>query len=565
MNRFARLATRLLAAPRAVVWIAAGHEATEAAEAWPPGVADEDMIAFCRRTAREGRPWAGRSSGAGVVCFAGVPLAGPDGALLGVLAVADTGVRRWSEDDLENLTDLAAACSAQVRLRERSRTAQRGQQEAEAAAGLAVVEANRMEVLLSRAELLLRAAEDLGNTSGLVQVRTRVGDLVSGDLKPSYVGLVLVGEDGLLHRLPSPGGGGAWSDASEVFELGSAWPSARAVREGRMVVVDAREALAAGYGPEAAAAFDARGLRTVVCAPLLGVRGTLGALVLGWETPYTVDVAEQAVLTALAGYTARAVERALYLDERISVAHQLQQSMLTDLPEAPGLEIAALYRPAAHEHMVGGDWYDMYPLAPTDRGGGSWAVTVGDIIGHDLAAATVMGQVRSMLRQADHDQPGHAPHHALEALDTACHTIGVPAGGTLIHAHLTPRPRGHWHFAWTNAGHPPPLLARPGHGAESLPGNDILLHPALPPTPRTTHTRLLPPGSTLLLYTDGLIEHRHQDLDRAIDHAARHLDAADPHTPLQHVLHDLTNAVGPRHPEDDTVTLAIRTAPPTAE
>ncbi|MFD6985365.1 PP2C family protein-serine/threonine phosphatase [Streptomyces sp. NPDC059956] len=235
--------------------------------------------------------------------------------------------------------------------------------------------------------------------------------------------------------------------------------------------------------------------------------------------------------------------------------------MLTDLVQVPGLETAALYRPAGRQDMVGGDWYDLYPLP---GGHGAWAVTVGDITGHDLRAATLMGQVRSMLRQADLDHPGRPPHQAVEALVQACQTLGLPAGGTLVHAHLTPRPAGHWQLSWTNAGHPPPLLTHPGapsEPAEQLQAHDILLHPALPPAPRTTHTRLLAPGSTLLLYTDGLVEHRGQDLEAATNEAARHLAAASADSPLDDVLQHLAGTVAPAHPDDDTVLLAIRIAP----
>jgi serine phosphatase RsbU (regulator of sigma subunit) len=126
-------------------------------------------------------------------------------------------------------------------------------------------------------------------------------------------------------------------------------------------------------------------------------------------------VNERAVLTTIAGYTAQAIERALHLDERIAVARQLQQAMLTDLPVVPGLQLAASYHPAAVGELVGGDWYDVYPQADrSDRPGegrmetpASLAITVGDITGHDMRAASVMGQVRSMLRQADlHDNLG---------------------------------------------------------------------------------------------------------------------------------------------------------------
>ncbi|WP_411102958.1 GAF domain-containing protein [Streptomyces sp. cmx-4-9] len=265
MNRFARLATRLLDAPRAVVWVADADGGPGTWESWPAASpSDEDLLAGCRRVAELGCPAAWRISEDRPSAFAGVPLVGPGGELLGVLAVADSASRRWTPDDLRDLGDLAAACSAQMRLRYRSEAALRDREQAEAAAALAEVAADRMEVLLSRAQLLLRAAEDLGETTGPAEVRARVGDLVSGDLKPSYVGLVLVGEDGRLHRAPAPGGEGAASaeagaayglEAGDAYGPEAGWPTARAVREGRTVVVEDPQALRDGYAPEAVAAF----------------------------------------------------------------------------------------------------------------------------------------------------------------------------------------------------------------------------------------------------------------------------------------------------------------------
>ncbi|MFD3701073.1 PP2C family protein-serine/threonine phosphatase [Streptomyces sp. NPDC058646] len=563
MNRFARLAARLLTAPRGLVWVESGGSAV--VQRWPAGPAASDARAdaLCRRVADLGGPLALPGDAAGGIAFAGIPMAGPDGALLGVLAVTDDAPRVWDEGDLRDLADLAAACSAQMRLRHRSEAAQRSQVEAEEAAALAEAEADRMESLLARAQLLLRASEDLGDTRGILEVCARVGELAGGDLKPSHVGLVMVGDDGLLRQVVAgPGNGEPWTGQGEAHGTGAAWPDARAVREGRTVVIRDRRALQSHYAPEAVARFDALGLQTLVCVPLPAAEGLLGVLALGWDTPHVVDAAERALLVVLADYTARAVARAVYLDERVSVARRLQEAMLTGLPQVHGLETAALYRPAAHEDMVGGDWYDLYPLPGPD---GTWAVTVGDITGHDIRAATVMGQVRSMLRQADHDHHGRPPHHAVEALVAASRTLGVPTGGTLVHAHFTPRPDGSWQFAWTNAGHPPPLLVHPGspgEPAQRLQAHDPLLHPALPAMARSTHSRLLAPGSTLLLYTDGLVEHRGGDLDDAIDRAARHLTAADPRTPLDEVLQHLADTIAPAHPEDDTVLLAVRIASP---
>ncbi|MFF1411484.1 PP2C family protein-serine/threonine phosphatase [Streptomyces sp. NPDC058289] len=561
MNRFARLATRLLAAPRALVWVTGDGSA--AVESWPTGSADAETARLCRCVAELGGPLALTGSDDDRLAFAGVPLVGPEGELLGVLAATDTGPRTWSEDDLRDLGDLGAACSAQMRLRLRSDEVLRAGEAADEAAALAEAQADRMETLLNRAQLLLRAAEDLGDTSGLGEVWARVSDLAGSDLKPSHVGLVLAGEDGLLRQVAGAEVGQApWKATDAGYELDAGRPGARAVRERRTVVVADRQTLASGYAPEAVAEFDALGLHTLACVPLPGTEAVLGVLELGWDIPHVVDSAERAVLVVLADYTARAVERATYLDERVSIALRLQEAMLTDLVEVPGLETAALYRPAAQQDMVGGDWYDLYPLPGPH---GAWALTVGDITGHDVHAAALMGQVRSMLRQADIDHPERPPHQAVEALVQACQTLDLPAGGTLVHAHLTPRSDGHWQLAWTNAGHPPPLLTHPdapAEPAEQLRAHDVLLHPALPPVPRTTRTRLLAPGSTLLLYTDGLVEHRGQDLGTATDEAARLLAAAHPDAPLADVLRHLADTVAPTRSEDDTVLFAIRIASP---
>ncbi|MER5813372.1 SpoIIE family protein phosphatase [Streptomyces sp. NPDC002033] len=562
MNRFTRLAARLLAAPQGIVWLLPpGTSGGAEVESWPAGspVADHTLAA-CRRVAELAEPlFLSRAQGDSGGAFAGVPLVGGTGELLGVLAVVDRGARSWDEDAVRDLSDLAAACSAQIRLRVRAETVrQAGEEAADAAQGAAA----RMHALLSRSQLLLRASEDLADTSGLDEVRRRVADLVSGDLKPSYIGLVLL-RGGTLHRIADPvGGDQPFERVPESYALGSHWPSARAVRENRMIVVDDRSEIASRYGPEAAAGFDALGLGTAVCLPLRGLRGVLGTLILGWAAPYVIDTPEKLVLTTLAGYTAQAVERALHLDDRITVARQLQQAMLTELPAVAGLELAALYRPAAREDMVGGDWYDAYPL-PGGKGSGddgsTLAVTVGDITGHDMQAAALMGQARSMLRQADLDHPGRGPQEALSALEGACRRLRLPASGTAVHVHLSPAADGRWLLKWSNAGHPPPLLAAPDGTVEHLTRHDILLHPALPPGPRTQHSRLLAPGATLLLYTDGLVEQRGTDIEEETGRLARLLaSAAQQGLPLEILLRSLLDTAGAAEPEDDAVLLAVR-------
>jgi hypothetical protein len=134
---------------------------------------------------------------------------------------------------------------------------------------------------LASAELLLRAAEDLTDTAGLDQVRLRVRDVVSGDLKPSYVGLLLADGESGLHRLLDRHSPHRVEVLHENMRAGAGFPTARTLRERRMVTIPDRRHLMEEYGPEAVAVFDSPEPGSAACLPLLGARGPLGVLVLG--------------------------------------------------------------------------------------------------------------------------------------------------------------------------------------------------------------------------------------------------------------------------------------------
>jgi serine phosphatase RsbU (regulator of sigma subunit) len=525
----------------------------------------------------------------GVVAYAGMPLTDSDGHVLGSLCAIDTELREWSARELADLADLAAACSTELRLRIATDVARQAQHQAEAAQNAAEhsnaearTYAGQAQLALERSELMLRAAEDMADTASLTDVREKLRDLVSGDLKPAYVGLALL-EGRELRRISDPAACYPVEMMTPVFGLFENWPSSLAVRERRTVVVPDRDALLAQFGPQATAAFDAGDLSSAVCVPLPGTSRisdagslgtgpvrTLGVLILGWDRPHQLDVTERAVLTAIAGYTALAVERALYLDERITVAHQLQNAMLSELPESPGLQLAALYRPAAISDLVGGDWFDAHPFTRTPAtatGTGQLpypiALTVGDITGHDMRAATIMGQVRSMLRQADLDLRQQGPAQILTAVEDASYALSLDATGTLIHGHLSPLDSGgSWSLTWTNAGHPPMLLASPGGHVERLDEHGVLMWPGAKRLVRTDQRRTLLPGSTLLLYTDGLIEHRGHSLDDAIDRAAAILSAGSADQPLPDLVRQLTTEIASPSADDDLALLAVRIVAP---
>ena len=137
-----------------------------------------------------------------------------------------------------------------------------------------------------------------------------------------------------------------------------------------------------------------------------------------------------------------------------------------------------------------------------------------------------MGQVRSMLRQAAWDHPGEPASHTLRAFELAAEGIGLTAMGTALLAHLSCGTDGRWAMTWTNAGHPPPILIAPDGEATLLEGHDILFgFPGLATSPRRDHHHDLAPGSTLFLYTDGLVERRGSDLDEGTDRLLRLLAA----------------------------------------
>ncbi|ARF60561.1 hypothetical protein B1H20_03525 [Streptomyces violaceoruber] len=586
MERFARLAAELVGVPVSLVSLVEPARQVfpgmvGLAGPWAESRQTPLTHSLCRHVVAEGRPLVLTDAredartvtslaipDLGVVGYAGMPLTDSDGHVLGSLCAIDTEPRRWSERELGLLEDLAAACSAELRLRIVSRQRQDAMDKAETIA-------RRYRGALDRSQLLLSAADALADTTGLAEVRQTIRDLVTSDLKPVYVGLALVENDsaGRLRRLIDETGGAPMEREYETYDLDSGWPTARAARENRTITVTDEAELRQDYAPEAVEAFNSLGLASAVCVPLPGTVIPLGTLVLGWDEAHEIDIVEQALLRALAGYTARAVERALFVENRVSAARQMQRAMLTDLPEVEGVELAALYRPAAETDLVGGDWYDAYPLPSADQGGDDspapdvLAVSIGDITGHDLDAATLMGQVRSMLRQADLDHPGGGPARTVTAFEHANTRLNLGASGTLIHAHLRPCPpprEGDWELTWTNAGHPPPLIATPHAPGRRLHEHGMLLFPGLAGPERTDNRITLPAGSALLLYTDGLVERTGQTMTEAIDLTA-HLLTGHSGRLLPDLLDAIMDEVPAPDTGDDIALLAVRipaTQPP---
>ncbi|MFF1443275.1 PP2C family protein-serine/threonine phosphatase [Streptomyces sp. NPDC058295] len=249
--------------------------------------------------------------------------------------------------------------------------------------------------------------------------------------------------------------------------------------------------------------------RSLLCVPLPTRGAPLGVVTLTapgerWNPDDAVMLVE---LTRRAG---GALDNARRFEHNRDIAETLQRALLTDLPATPGLRLAARYLPATYGLNVGGDWYDAFRQPD-----GSLITVIGDVTGHGLHAAVMMSQLRTALRAYAVD--GGSPGKLLTRLHMFLEHLQPDLYATAVIARFRP---GEPVLTWAAAGHPPPVLRGPDGRVRILdakPGAmlGIPLHQEI-----ADHTVPLDPGSTLALYTDGLVERRAQGIDPGIERLA---------------------------------------------
>ncbi|MFI6444379.1 SpoIIE family protein phosphatase [Kitasatospora sp. NPDC050543] len=286
--------------------------------------------------------------------------------------------------------------------------------------------------------------------------------------------------------------------------------------------------------------------------PLVTSRRLIGTCVLAFAEPHHFDVEERAVLTSLGGLIAQALDRARLYDTKLVLAHGLQESLLPRaLPSVPSLEISARYLPCTEGMDVGGDFYDLIRVGPD-----TVAVVIGDVQGHNVNAAALMGQVRTAVRafasaDADPSTVLARTNRLLADLDTA-----LLASCTYLCVDL-----GRREARLANAGHPVPLLYGPDGRARALePPTGMVLN--VDPAAEYPQIRIdLPIGTTLVLYTDGLIDTPGADLDQALADLAATL-ARHGGDPLDRLADALIGQSGQaEHRTDDIALLLVRSVP----
>jgi serine phosphatase RsbU (regulator of sigma subunit)/anti-sigma regulatory factor (Ser/Thr protein kinase) len=305
-------------------------------------------------------------------------------------------------------------------------------------------------------------------------------------------------------------------------------------------------------GPAASAHGTLPPGRRLIIAPLHGRHHVMGTVVLlrrPDRSAFTAD--DLLVASQLATHTAIGVQKAVMYGHEASVADTLQHTMLpSSLPESTGIRLASRYLPASKTAQVGGDWYDAIPLP-----GSRVALIVGDVMGHSMTSAAIMGQLRTIVQTlAGLDLP---PHEVLHHLDEQAQRLGSDHIATCLYAIYDPISH---RLLMANAGHPPAVLLRPNGHAEVLqvpPGAPIGVGGVVFESVEMP----APTGTTLVLYTDGLVESRDTDVGTGVEALRTHLQST-PHrhrlSSLERLCDRILTALAPGPRDDDIALLTAR-------
>ncbi|MFF9485273.1 SpoIIE family protein phosphatase [Streptomyces sp. NPDC014676] len=307
-----------------------------------------------------------------------------------------------------------------------------------------------------------------------------------------------------------------------------------------------------GLAPPGGEPWLARDANSVVLLPVV-VDGTTAALVtvsVSGDRP-PLGRTEIGLLRTLLERAHTPLSNALEYQRTRQVALALQRSLLTDPPDVPGLGIAVRYRPSTAAAEVGGDWYDSFVLRD-----GATVLTIGDVSGHDLPAAVTMSQLRNMLRglTLDRQEPTGT---ILRRLDVAVQTLYLECTATCVLARVERPAPGRFQLNYSVAGHPPPLLVEADGTARFLTGARSPMLGLDPQPEYASAVQPLLPGSTLLLYTDGLVERREEDLTVGLERLRLHASAAVGH-PLEAFCDALLADQLTVDNDDDVAMLALR-------
>ncbi|WP_436849641.1 SpoIIE family protein phosphatase [Streptomyces avermitilis] len=362
--------------------------------------------------------------------------------------------------------------------------------------------------------LLMHLAATLTEAVGVKDVVDQAADQLLPALGAQAIAL-MAAEDGRLKVLGHRGYGTAFMDRFDTLALPSVAPAAHVLDTGVPSFFTSFDDLKAAYSP----AVNPDGWVAWAFLPLIASGRPIGSLVLAYDQPRHFPPPERAVLTSLAGLIGQALDRARLYDTQHNVAGRLQAALLPrTLPRIPGLDVAARFLPAGHGVEVGGDFYDLIRLDDTTA-----AAAIGDVEGHNVDAAALMGQVRTAVHA--YATVGASPGDVLSRTNRLLVDLDPGLFTSALYVHLD---LAHHAACVASAGHTRPLLRHADGRTEILHVPPGLLLGIEPDIDYPALEFLLAPGCVLLLYTDGLIEEPGVDPDHAITALAGLLESTDP-------------------------------------
>jgi PAS domain S-box-containing protein len=296
-------------------------------------------------------------------------------------------------------------------------------------------------------------------------------------------------------------------------------------------------------------AIEAAEVSSLMASPLAMKGKVAGVVEVGSRGARRFTLEDESLLMLMADRAGLAIEHARAYERELSNVEMLQRSLLPqELPDFADIQIDARYMPGGAD--VGGDWYDALPLE-----GGRVGVAMGDVVGHGIGAAALMGQLRHAMRA--YALEGHSPAGVLDRLDRVVRSLDGGQMATLLYMVVE---EDHSSVTFSSAGHVPPLVISPGGEAEYL---ESAPNPPLGVFESPHHremTAKLEPGSTIVLYTDGLVEERGVSIDQGLE-ALRLAASQDPCHPDE-LCDRLVDAMLATHPaNDDIAVLALRVLP----
>lgn len=410
-----------------------------------------------------------------------------------------------------------------------------------------------------RLTLLAGVATELAGTLDIRAAMARIPELVVPGLADGCLLTVLDAEGrprdvGSWHADP---GARPLLERYAAIRLGDLPPDApllRALRDGETLIFSGEQARASLPEGEARRLVQAVGVGHAVTLPLRGHARVVGALTLLVRRPQRPS--EHTLLTArqVADRIGVALDNARLFDEQRQLAEGLQRSLLTAPVQPDHAEIVVRYTPAAEAARVGGDWYDAF-VQPS----GATMLVIGDVAGHDTAAAAAMGQLRALLRGIATYSDG-LPAEVLRGLDGAMARLRVGTFATAAVARFEQAATGTGgtRMRWSNAGHLPLLVINPdGTLAELEDWQGDLLLGVDPDAVRQESDVELAAGATVLMFTDGLIERRSSDLDAGMAQL-RAVTTELAARPLGELCDEIIERLVQGRPEDDVALVAIR-------